>query len=132
MIWIASGGCDGCTMSVLGAASPAIEDLLSGDLTDIPNIELVHPVMSLESGTRYLASLEAAARGEGDGFLLVVEGSLFDRRRAGEGSFSGLGERHGQPIPAEEWVSRLAPRAQAVIAIGTCATSGGIPAAQVM
>ena len=116
-------------MSVLGAVSPAIEDLLSGGLTDIPSIDLVHPVLSLESGAGYIASIEAAARGEGDGFLLVVEGSLLDHRRAGEGSFSGLGERHGQPIPAEEWIGRLAPRAQAVIAIGTCAASGGIPAA---
>lgn len=130
VIWITSGGCDGCTMSVLGAVSPAIEDLLGGELTDIPSIELVHPVLSLESGTRYLASLESAANGGDEGFLLVVEGSLFDNRLAGEGSFSGLGEREGQPIPAEEWVNRLARRAQAVIAIGTCATSGGIPAAR--
>jgi len=115
-------------MSVLGAVAPAIEDLLGGELTDIPRIELVHPVLSLESGARYVASLEAAARGEDEGFLLVVEGSLFDHRLAGEGSFSGLGERDGQPIPVEQWVRRLARRAQAVIAIGTCATSGGIPA----
>ncbi len=117
-------------MSVLGAVSPAIEDLLSGELTDIPSVELIHPVLSLESGARYLTFLEAAARGDGDGFLLVVEGSLFDQRLAGEGSFSGLGERDGQPIPAEEWVCRLASEADAVIAIGTCATSGGIPAAK--
>ena len=130
VLWIASGGCDGCTMSVLGAVSPAVEDLLSGELTDIPSIELIHPVLSLESGALYLSSLEAAARGDDEGFVLVVEGSLFDQRRAGDGSFSGLGERDGQPIPAEEWVGRLAPQADAVIAIGTCATSGGIPAAR--
>ncbi len=130
VLWITSGGCDGCTMSVLGAVSPRIEDLLGGGLTDIPRVELIHPVLSLESGARYLSFLEAAARGEDDGFLLVVEGSLFDQRLAGEGSFSGLGERDGQPIPVEEWVCRLAARAEAVIAIGTCATSGGIPAAK--
>ena len=130
VIWIASGGCDGCTMSVLGAVSPAIEDLLGGGLTDIPSIDLVHAALSLESGARYLAVLEAAARGERDAFLLVVEGSLLDNDLAGDGSFSGLGSRGAQPIPAEEWVSRLAPRAEAVIAIGTCATSGGIPAAR--
>ena len=130
VLWITSGGCDGCTMSVLGAVSPALEDLLGGGLTDIPSIELVHPVLSLESGARFLACLEAAARGDDDGFLLVVEGSLYDERLAGEGSFSGLGERDGQPIPVDEWVCRLAPQAQAVIAIGTCATSGGIPAAR--
>ncbi len=50
-------------------------------------------MLSLESGDRYLASLEAAARGDDDEFLLVVEGSLYDERLAGEGSFSGLASR---------------------------------------
>lgn len=39
--------------------------------------------------------------------------------------------RNGQPrpIPTAKWLQRLAPGAAAVIAIGTCATWGGIPAA---
>ena len=35
---------------------------------------------------------------------------------------------NGQPITVNEWVDRLAPKAAAVVAIGTCATYGGIPA----
>jgi hydrogenase small subunit len=34
----------------------------------------------------------------------------------------------GQPITTNEWVDRLAPAAAAVVAVGTCATYGGIPA----
>ena len=34
----------------------------------------------------------------------------------------------GQPITTNEWVDRLAPKAAAVVALGTCATYGGIPA----
>lgn len=128
VVWIASGGCDGCTMSVLGAVSPTLEELLAGNLTSVPRIDLVHPVLSLESGSGYIARLEEAAGGALDPFLLVVEGSLFDERLAGEGCFSGLGERRGQPIAAEDWVTKLAPTAAAVMAIGTCATWGGIPA----
>ena len=129
VVWIGCGGCDGCTMSVLGAVSPTLEELLAGELTSIPCIDLIHPVLSLESGSGYIERLEEAAGGELDPFLLVVEGSLFDERRAAEGCFSGLGERGGQPIAAEEWVTTLAPKAAAVMAIGTCATGGGIPAA---
>ena len=129
MAWIGCGGCDGCTMSVLGATSPTLEELLTGDLTDVPSIDLIHPVLSLESGSAYVSRLEDAVMGRLDPFLLVVEGSLFDEELAGEGCFSGLGGRGGQPIAAEEWVRRLAPRAAAVMAIGTCATWGGIPAA---
>ena len=129
VVWIGSGGCDGCTMSVLGAVSPTLEELLVGDLTNVPSIDLVHPVLSLESGAGYIGQLEEAAGGRLDPFVLVVEGSLFDERLAGEGCFSGLGDRGGQPIPAGEWIARLAPKAAAVMAIGTCATWGGIPAA---
>ena len=35
---------------------------------------------------------------------------------------------NGQPITTNEWVDRLAPKAAAVVAVGTCATYGGIPA----
>ena len=34
----------------------------------------------------------------------------------------------GQPITTNEWIDRLAPKAVAVVAIGTCATYGGIHA----
>ena len=34
----------------------------------------------------------------------------------------------GQPITTNEWVDRLSSKAAAVVAIGTCATYGGIPA----
>ena len=130
VLWVSCGGCEGCTMAVLGATAPRLEELLSGHLTHVPRIELVHPALALEAGGEYLALLYEAAAGGRSPFLLVVEGSLFDESRAGEGSFSGLGTRDGQPIPAEEWVLRLAARAAAVIAIGTCATWGGIPAAR--
>ena len=33
VVWIGSGGCDGCTMSVLGAVSPTLAELLAGELT---------------------------------------------------------------------------------------------------
>ena len=129
VVWIGSGGCDGCTMSVLGAVSPTLEELLVGDLTNVPSIDLIHPVLSLKSGAGYIRRLEQAESGELDPFLLVVEGSLYDERLALEGCFAGLGERDGQQIPADEWIRRLAPAAAAVMAIGTCATWGGVPAA---
>lgn len=130
VVWISCGGCDGCTMSVLGATSPTFEELLTGSLTHIPEVRLIHPVLSLESGEQYIQSLEEAARGQHGPFVLVVEGSMLDDERAGVGAFSGLGARNGQPIPAEEWVVRIAPRAEAVVAIGSCAAWGGVPAAR--
>ena len=130
VVWMTCGGCEGCTMAVLGATAPRLEELLSGHLTHVPRIELVHPTLALDAGDDYLANLHQAAAGGLEPFLLVVEGSLFDETLAGAGSFSRLGAEGGRPIPVEEWILRMAPSAAAVIAIGTCATWGGIPAAQ--
>jgi hydrogenase small subunit len=92
-------------------------------------IELIHPALALDAGEPYMALVEAAARGERQPLILVVEGSMLDHKLAGSGSFSRLGRHDGRHSTVEQWVSLLAPDAAAVIAIGTCATWGGIPAA---
>lgn len=129
LIWIAGAACDGCTMAMLGASGPGIEELLLGRLPDAPQVILVHPALALESGDGYLAHLQKAARGELVPFVLVLEGSVLDESRAGEGSFSRLGMEGEKPLTTAAWIDRLAPRAEAVVAIGSCATWGGIPAA---
>jgi hydrogenase small subunit len=115
-------------MSVLGATGPRLEELLGGGMTRT-QIELVHPALALDAGSAFVAHLRRACAGELDPFLLVVEGSLFDEDRAGEGYFSALGTRDGEPVTVASWIRDLAPKAAAVVAIGTCATWGGIPAA---
>lgn len=129
VIWITGASCDGCTMAMLGAADPGIEDILLGRVPDAPRVTLVHPVLSLESGETYRAQLERAAHGELGPFILVLEGSVLDESLAGEGSFSQLGLQGEQPLTTAAWIDRLTPHAEAVIAIGSCATWGGIPAA---
>jgi len=129
VLWLEGGGCGGCTMSVLGATSPSLEDMLAGGMTRT-RIELVHSSLSLDAGARFVATLERARAGELDPFVLVVEGSVFDEDLAGEGLFSSLGERDGSPVTIADWVRDLAPMAAAAVAIGTCATWGGIPAAR--
>jgi hydrogenase small subunit len=129
VIWITGASCDGCTMAMLGAADPGIEDILLGGMPDTPRVTLVHPVLALESGEAYRAQLERASCGELGPFILVLEGSVLDESLAGEGSFSQLGMQGEQPLTTAAWIDRLTPHAEAVIAIGSCATWGGIPAA---
>ncbi|MBI4771468.1 MAG: hydrogenase expression protein HypE [Chloroflexi bacterium] len=117
-------------MAVLGATAPKIEELLLGRPPGLPPLTFTHTAIAFESGADYLNRLEHAASGQLSPFVLVVEGSIFDPTRAGEGFFSGLGEADGRPIPITAWLDRLAPHAMAVIAIGTCATWGGVPAAR--
>jgi hydrogenase small subunit len=60
---------------------------------------------------------------------LVLEGAVLDKSLAGEGTFSRLGQDGARPLTVAAWVARLAPLAEAVIAVGSCAAWGGIPAA---
>ena len=71
-----------------------------------------------------------AERGELDPFVLILEGSVPNEEINGEGHFAAMGvnPETGQPITTNEWIDRLAPKAAAVVAVGTCATYGGIPA----
>jgi coenzyme F420-reducing hydrogenase gamma subunit len=60
----------------------------------------------------------------------VVEGSIPNEKITAEGYWAGMGtdKRTGQPITLCEWIDRLAPKAWGVVAVGTCATYGGIHA----
>lgn len=117
-------------MAVLGASAPSLEALLTGQVPGVPEVILVHTALAFEANAAYLDYLYRSWRGEIKPYLLVLEGSVFDEALAGEGQFSGLGEEGDHPVTIAEWVRRLTPGAAAVIAIGSCATWGGIPAAR--
>ena len=71
-----------------------------------------------------------AERGELEPFVLVVEGSIPNEKIKDEGYWCGFGNdpATGQPMTTSEWLDRLAPKATAIVAVGTCATYGGIHA----
>jgi hydrogenase small subunit len=74
--------------------------------------------------------MEQAERGELEPFVLVVEGSIPNEKIKSEGYWAAVGTNPatGEPITTTEWIDRLVPNALAVVAIGTCATYGGIHA----
>ncbi len=139
VFWLAGMSCDGCSIAVTGATNPPVEDLLAGTIPGLPQLILHHPVLAVETGEEFAHDFYRAWKGElEDPYVVVLEGSIADERIAAKtgGYWSAMGVPHeggdpweAQPIPTAEWVSRLAPGAAAMIAIGTCATWGGIPAA---
>ena len=132
VIWLAGASCEGCTVAASGATHPRIEQLLTGAIPGLPRVELVHSLVSVESGADWTENLFLAERGELDApYIITWEGSVLDESTAGDGYWFALGEdpATGHPITTREWLDRLAPGAAAVIAIGTCASWGGIPAA---
>ena len=60
----------------------------------------------------------------------MIEGSIPNERINGDGFWTSMGNdlETGEPIPVNTWIDALAPKAWGVVAIGTCATYGGIHA----
>ncbi len=138
VFWIAGMSCDGCSIAVTGATNPGIEGLLTGTVPAMPKVILHHPVLSVESGEAFTQPFKDAVAGTlGAPYVVVMEGSVADERIAARtgGYFSAMGMeaiKDGEtshPVPTATWLKRMAPGAAATIAIGTCATWGGIPSA---
>jgi hydrogenase small subunit len=135
--WLAGMSCDGCSIAAVGAQHPTVEQLVTGSIPGLPRVVLHHPVLAVEAGEAFIGPYRLAARGElGAPYVVIYEGSVADERIAAEhgGYWSAMGADIGPagehtPIPTARWLRELAPGAAAVIAVGTCATWGGIPAA---
>ncbi|XVU22678.1 hydrogenase expression protein HypE [Actinoplanes sp. CA-054009] len=131
ILWMNGGlSCDGESVALTAATQPSIEDIVQGALPGLPEVAMHWPFFDYDSGPSFLEWYHRAERGELEPFVLIVEGSVADETNKDEGYWSGFGNdpSTGQPITAGEWLDRLAPRAAAVMAVGTCATYGGIHA----
>jgi hydrogenase small subunit len=133
VLWLTAGlSCDGDTIAMTAATQPSIEDLVLGAIPWIPKIHLHNPFLALENGDDFLKRFHSAAEGKLSPFILVVEGSIPNENNKNEGYWASCGTDGitGQPITTCAWIDRLAPKAWAVVAAGTCATYGGIHAMQ--
>lgn len=131
VLWITAGlGCDGDTVSMTAATQPSLEELVLGAIPGIPKVNFHNPLLAFEVGDEFLSYFHRAASGELAPFILVFEGSVPNERNKEEGYWAALGTDRdtGQPIPTTDWIDRLAGRAWAVVAAGTCAAYGGIHA----
>ena len=131
VVWLTAGlSCDGDTIAMTGASLPSIEELVGGSVPGVPRVVLHNPVLAYENGDAFLQSMRDAADGKLDPFILVVEGSIPNEKNKSEGYWAAVGTDRatGQPILTTAWIDRLAPKAWAVLAAGTCATYGGIHA----
>jgi hydrogenase small subunit len=112
------------------ATNPSLEDIITGAIPGMPKVVVHNQVLAYEYGDDFAQAWYDAEQGLLDPFVLIIEGSLGNEKINGEGFWTGFhyDKTTGQPITTNEWVDRLSPKAAAVVAIGTCATYGGIPA----
>ena len=135
--WLAGMSCDGCSIGAVGAKNPSVEQLITGAIPGLPKVVLHHPVLSVTAGSEFMQAYHAAKNGTlGAPYVVVYEGSVADEDIAAAfgGYWSAMGAQKlpdgsHQPIPTAHWLRDMAAGAAAVMAIGTCATWGGIPAA---
>jgi hydrogenase small subunit len=131
IVWMTTGlGCDGDSVSITAASLPSIEDVVLGAIPGLPKVHVHNPVLAYEVGDDFMKYWFDAAAGKLEPFVLVLEGSVPNEKIKKEGYWAAMGTdpATGQPITTNEWIDRLAPKATAVIAAGTCATYGGIHA----
>jgi hydrogenase small subunit len=131
VLWLSGGlGCDGESVAITSATNPSLEDLLLGTFPGMPKIVLHLPLLAYANGEEFMQAFYDAEEGRIEHFVLVVEGAIGNEDINGDGYWTGFGVNRfdGQPITVNEWVDRLVPKASAVLAIGTCAAYGGIPA----
>lgn len=120
LIWLQGQGCTGCTVSFLQADFPGVVDLLVGAIPPIKVSIDYHPTIMLVWGDKALELIKKPP----ERFVLIVEGAIPTKD---DGVYCLMGEVEGKPITLLEYVRTLAPKALATIAIGTCASFGGIP-----
>ncbi len=120
VLWLQSGGCGGCSMSLLNAESPDLYRTLS-----LTGVELLwHPSLSAAGGSDFIALLQRIVDGNQPLDVLCLEGAVM-RGPNGSGRFHQLA---GTGRPMMDWLRVLAQRAGHVLAIGSCAAFGGVTA----
>jgi NiFe hydrogenase small subunit HydA len=121
LLWLQSGGCGGCSMSLLNAEGPELYAAL-----ELAGIDLLwHPSLSQASGEEFLDLVRAVVQGERRLDILCLEGAVL-HGPAGSGRFHMLA---GSGRPMRDWLADLAARARYVVAVGSCAAFGGVTAA---
>jgi hydrogenase small subunit len=128
VVYLQTAACSGCAVSLLNSASPTIKNVLIDQIAPGVHINLrFHPVIMAAAGELAIQALEDTAAQKKGEYVLVVDGSV---PTDPESVFGAVGERDGKPVTMLQRVIELAGDSLAVIALGTCASFGGIPAAK--
>lgn len=118
VIWIELQDCAGNTEALLRSSAPTVDDLLF----DVLSLEFHHALMAC-AGNDADHQLDDAVEHFKGKYLLFVEGSIPTAMNGNYGTIGPSGETF------QEHLARLSKDAAAIVAVGTCATFGGVPAA---
>jgi len=116
VIWLHFQDCTGCTETLLRTSAPDVAHLI----LDVISLDY-HETLMAASGAQAEAALRSTMAENAGKYVLVVEGAIPVKD---DGVYMQMGGR-----PAVQVVREVAAQAAAVIAIGSCASWGGVPSA---
>jgi hydrogenase small subunit len=114
VIWLHFQDCTGCTETLLRTSAPDAASLI----LDIISLDY-HETLMAASGAQAEAALRKAVEDNAGKFVLVAEGAI---PLGDEGRYLELAGKPGVQV-----LKDVASKAAAVVAIGSCASWGGIP-----
>ncbi len=115
VIWLPFQECTGCTESLTRSNAPSIESLIFEAIS----LDYQHTIMAAAGDNADQARLNAMKQNWGK-YLVIVDGSI-PLGNPGYGTIGGVSNR--------DMLLETARGAAAIIAVGTCAAFGGLPAA---
>jgi hydrogenase small subunit len=116
VIWLHFQECTGCTMSLLRPTHPDIAELIF----DLISLDY-HETLFAAAGFQAEDALRAAMEKNAGKYVCVIEGSIPTKD---DGIYCMVGGRTALEIARD-----VTSRAAAVVAIGSCASWGGLPSA---
>jgi hydrogenase small subunit len=118
VIWLEMQDCTGCTETLLRTSTPDLGTLI----LNVISLDYHETIMAAAGHDAELALRDAMTQNDGK-YVLVVEGSIPTK---GNGAYLKIAGKNGIDMLRE-----VANHAAAVVAIGSCASWGGIPSSNI-
>lgn len=118
VIWLQGSACTGCSISLLNATDPTIDNVLLNTIS-----MKYHPNLSTAAGDLAVSSIIDNSNTYNGQFILCIEGGI---PTGANGNCCVIGDRDGGNWTMLSAVNDLGPKAKYVLAVGTCAAFGGV------
>ncbi len=119
LVWLELTGCSGNIISLLDGSNPDFKYLISQMTNFIYDNSLI-----ASEGEKAMEQLMGIT---GEEFILAVEGAVATKNN---GMYNVIGRWKGKPVTALNAVKLLGEKASHVLALGACASHGGVSAAK--
>jgi len=116
VIWLSFQECTGCTESITRSHKPTLESLIF----DFVSLDY-HHTLQAASGTAAESAREQAMEANKGQYILIVDGAIPTKDGGVYSTIAG--------VTNLDMLQQVAKDAAAIIAVGTCATFGGLPKA---